>query len=131
MPPAKTTAVWRVRRRWLKRRRVVSPTGVSSHRTMLRSPFGRSLRRIPREDLARHMETVRTAEVVDRPPAARVEACLGQVPLRQMLRIRNRFPHGFDGMPDGSLEGQGREVALEGETACARTARYRHRDPFL
>src|SRR5438132_803308 len=44
MPPAKTTAVWWVRRRWLKRRRVVSPTGVSSHRTMLRSPFGRSLR---------------------------------------------------------------------------------------
>src|SRR5216110_21838 len=44
MPPAKTIAVGRVRRRWLKRRRVVSPTGVSSHRTMLRSPFARSLR---------------------------------------------------------------------------------------
>src|SRR5206468_6402962 len=78
-------------------------------------PTRRSSDLIPREDLARHMEAARTAEVVDRPPAARVEVCLGQVPLRQMLRIRNRFPHGFDGMPDGSLEGQGREVALEGE----------------
>src|SRR5207247_9554622 len=83
------------------------------------------------EQLARHVEGVRTAEVVHRPPATRVEACLGHVALRQMLRIRNRFPHGFDGMPDGSLEGEGREVALEGETACARTAGYRHRDPFF
>src|SRR5438034_193178 len=88
-------------------------------------------RRFPREDFSGHVEPGRTAEVVDRPPAARVEARLSQVPLREMLRIRDRFPHGFDGMPERSLEGQRREVTLEGEPARARTDGYRHADLFL
>src|SRR5438034_905406 len=88
-------------------------------------------RRFPREDFSGHVEPGRTAEVVDHPPAARVEARLSQVPLREMLRIRDRFPHGLDGMPERSLEGQRREVTLKGEPARARTDGYRHADLFL
>src|SRR5207302_9658276 len=75
-------------------------------------------RRLPHEDLPRHVILRRAAPVVDAPPFARIEAGSRQVPAGEMLGLGEGFPHDADRVPDASLECDGGVLALERDRAA-------------
>src|SRR5439155_1589479 len=87
-------------------------------------------RRLPDEDLPRRVDLSRSRQVLDASSFARFDACLGQVPSREVLRFRDRFPHELYRMPYASFEREGRVVTLECEGAQSRGGGCSHSDPF-
>src|SRR6267378_7479182 len=85
-------------------------------------------RRLPREDLPRHMVLGRATPVVDAPSLARFEASPRHVPTREMLGLGEGLPHDVNRMADASLECDGGVVALERKRTSPRGAWRRHVD---
>src|SRR5947199_8183179 len=70
-------------------------------------------RGLPDEDLPCHADLSRTRQVLDASSFARFDTGLCQIPSREVLRFRDRFPHELYGMPYASFAREGSVVTLE------------------